>query len=493
MYLLGFDIGSSSVKASVISIETGEAVASAFSPEVEMEMLALHPGWAEQHPDTWVENAIAALNKIKAESNIDLMKVQAIGISYQMHGLVLVDADGVVLRPSIIWCDSRAVEIGNKAFNELGDEYCLSNLLNSPGNFTASKLKWVRDNEPDLYAKIHKAMLPGDYFAFKLTGEITTTASGLSEGIMWNFNDNNVAEKLLEHYGISSDLLPAPMDSFAIQGLVTTKAAKEFGIPSGIPVAYRAGDQPNNAFSLNVLQPGEIAATAGTSGVVYGVTDQVKYDPKSRVNTFLHVNSTENDMRLGVLLCINSTGILNSWLRKNVAENLSYIEMNEKASKVPVGSDGLMFFPFGNGAERVLENKELGAQLEGLNFNIHNKGHMLRAAQEGIVFAFVYGMEIMAQTGITTNVIKAGKANMFLSPIFRNTLAGVTGATIELYDTDGSIGAARGAGIGSGLYKSFDEAFATLKKVDEIKIPEAEQVSYKEAYKAWKKELESKL
>lgn len=493
MYLLGFDIGSSSVKASVVNIETGEAVGSAFSPEIEMEMIAQQAGWAEQHPETWVENAIKALKKISSKNDIDLMQVQAIGISYQMHGLVCLDGEGKVLRPSIIWCDSRAVEIGNNAFNELGDDFCLSNMLNSPGNFTASKLKWVRDNEPEVFNKIHKVMLPGDYFAYKLTSEINTTASGLSEGIMWNFKENKIASELLKHYGISKNLLPTPIDTFTIQGLVTTKAAKEFGIPSGIPVSYRAGDQPNNAFSLNVLYPGEIAATAGTSGVVYGVTDQVKYDPKSRVNTFLHVNSTADMKRLGVLLCINSTGILNSWLRKNVAENLSYADMNDAASDVPVGSDGLMFFPFGNGAERVLENKELGAQLEGLNFNIHSKGHLLRAAQEGIVFAFVYGMEIMQQTGIETQVIKAGKANMFLSPIFRNTLAGVTGATIELYDTDGSIGAARGAGVGAGLYKSFEQAFATLKKVDEIKVPESEQEAYKKAYKEWKKQLDTKL
>ncbi len=493
MYLLGFDIGSSSVKASVLDITTGKAVASAFSPEVEMEMIAKKPGWAEQHPEAWIENAIAALNKIKTNSKIDLMEVQAIGISYQMHGLVVVDENGEVLRPSIIWCDSRAVEIGNKAFNELGPDFCLENYLNSPGNFTASKLKWVHDNENDVYKKAYKMMLPGDYFAYRLTGEINTTRSGLSEGILWNFKENKVADKLLQHYGLSSDLIPEIVDTFAIQGLVTTKASKEFGIPSGIPVAYRAGDQPNNAFSLNVLNPGEIAATAGTSGVVYGVTDQIKYDPKSRVNTFLHVNSLPQDNRLGVLLCINSTGILNSWLRKNVAEGLSYEDMNKEAEKIPVGSDGLMFFPFGNGAERVLENMESSAELEGLNFNIHSRAHMLRAAQEGIVFAFVYGMEIMQQTGIETQIIRAGKANMFLSPIFRETLAGIAGATIELYDTDGSIGAARGAGVGSGLYKSFAEAFKTLEKIDVIKVPENEQNKYQVAYKEWKEKLVKRL
>ncbi|MGE4287836.1 MAG: xylulokinase [Salinivirgaceae bacterium] len=494
MYLLGFDIGSSSVKASLLDIKTGQAVGSAFSPDSEMEMIAQKPGWAEQDPEKWVENAKNALQKIKASTAIDFSAIKAIGISYQMHGLVLVDKNGIVLRPSIIWCDSRAVKIGELANQELGSAYCLSHLLNSPGNFTASKLKWVEANEKDIYKQVYRAMLPGDYFAYRLTGAMKTTRSGLSEGIMWDFKENRVAQKLLDFYGIDASVLPELVDTFSVQGTVNATAAKAFGLPEGIPVAYRAGDQPNNAFSLNVLNPGEIAATAGTSGVVYGVSDQVKFDPKSRVNTFLHVNDSTGEQRLGVLLCLNSTGILNSWLRKNVMSATdSYEQMNELAAKIPVGSEGLMFFPFGNGAERVLENKDLGARLEGLNFNIHSKAHVLRAAQEGIVFSLVYGMEIMEETGIETRVIKAAKANMFLSPLFRDTLAGTTGATIEMYETDGSLGAARGAGVGAGYYKSFGEAFTHLKKLEQIKIPESEQQQYKTAYQVWKKRLNELL
>lgn len=491
MYLLGFDIGSSSVKASLLDVQTGKTVGTAFSPDSEMEMMAHQPGWAEQNPDAWYENAKNALAKVRQKAHVDFSAIQAIGISYQMHGLVLVDKEGNVLRPSIIWCDSRAVKIGEQANQELGSDYCLSHLLNSPGNFTASKLKWVQQNEQDIYKEVHRAMLPGDYFAFRLTGEIKTTRSGLSEGIMWDFKENTVAQKLLDFYGINASVLPEIVDTFSVQGKVTKDAAADFGIPEGIPVAYRAGDQPNNAFSLNVLNPGEIAATAGTSGVVYGVTDQVKFDAKSRVNTFLHVNDAANAQRLGVLLCLNSTGILNSWLRKNVmAADDSYEKMNELAASIPVGSQGLMFFPFGNGAERVLENKDMGARLEGLNFNIHSKAHMMRAAQEGIVFSLVYGMEIMEETGIETKVIRAAKANMFLSPIFRETLAGVTGATIEMYDTDGSLGAARGAGVGAGIYKSYAEAFKQLEKVGVIKVEETERAKYVAAYKIWKARLQ---
>jgi len=489
MYLLGLDIGSSSVKASLLNMETVESETSAVSPEKEMGMIAVKPGWAEQKPEEWYNNAKQAISKIGKSSPHGLKQIKAIGITYQMHGLVLIDKNGEVLRPSIIWCDSRAVDIGQKAFTDLGAEYCLSHYLNSPGNFTASKFRWVIENEKDLAQKTYKMLLPGDYMAYRLTDEINTTQSGLSEGIMWDFQENQIATKLLEYYKINTSLIPDIVDTFSIQGLVTTKAARDLGIPSGIPVSYRAGDQPNNAFSLNVLKPGEMAATAGTSGVMYGVTDQVTYDTKSRVNTFLHVNNTPENKRLGVLLCINSTGILNAWLRHNITENLSYEDMNNIAAQVPVGSENLLFYPFGNGAERVLENHSPGAQLAGLNFNIHHKAHMLRAAQEGIVFALAYGIEILKNNGIDIQVIKAAHTNMFLSNIFRETLCGVTGSGVELYNTDGSLGAARGAGVGAHMYSSFKEAFGGLKLLKKETINPKNQSPYQEAYLNWKNNL----
>jgi xylulokinase len=404
-----------------------------------------------------------------------------------------VDKNQKVLRPSIIWCDSRAAVYGDKAFDEIGGQRCLTNLLNSPGNFTASKLKWVKENEPATFAKVDKIMLPGDYIAMKLTGEAQTTVSGLSEGIMWNFKENDLATMLFDNYGFSSDIIPEIVPTFATSGQLSAKTAAELGLSTKTKVSYRAGDQPNNALSLNVLNPGEIATTAGTSGVVYGVSSEIKYDPQSRVNTFAHVNHTQEDPRLGVLLCINGTGILNAWLKRMVAEDLSYEAMNDLASKVAIGSDGISILPFGNGAERVLQNKNIGSLFSGINFNIHGKGHLLRAAQEGIVFSFKYGMDIMKNIGIDASVIKAGKANMFLSPIFRETLAGISGATIELYNTDGSVGAARGAGVGSGYYKSFNEAFSNLKKLDVIEPNTQNIAAYQEAYENWKAELEKAI
>ena len=490
MYILGFDIGSSSVKVSLINGENGNCVASSFHPKQEMKITAHKAGWAEQEPELWWNNLKLALADVLTESKVDPQNILSIGISYQMHGLVMVDKSQQVLRPSIIWCDSRAAGYGEKAFSEIGAERCLTNLLNSPGNFTASKLKWVKENEPELFNKVYKIMLPGDYIAMKLSGEIQTTVSGLSEGIMWDFKENTLADILFKNYGFSTEIIPAIIPTFSVQSQISASVAKELGLSAKTTISYRAGDQPNNALSLNVLNPGEIATTAGTSGVVYGVSDEIKYDPQSRVNTFAHVNYTKENPRLGVLLCINGTGILNAWLKRMVGENLSYDEMNKLAGEIAIGSNGLSVLPFGNGAERVLNNKNVGSVLGGINFNIHQKGHLLRAAQEGIVFSFKYGMDIMQNIGINASVIRAGKANMFLSPIFRDTLAGITGATIELYNTDGSVGAARGAGVGSGYYKSFGEAFSNLKKLETIVPDNSKKAEYQDAYNNWKKELE---
>ena len=488
MYLLGYDIGSSSVKASLVDAQSGRCVASSFYPKSEATIIAVRPGWAEQDPASWWDYLKSATADVLSASSADPKEIKAIGISYQMHGLVCVDKDQNVLRPSIIWCDSRAVPYGNKAFDAIGHDLCLSHLLNSPGNFTASKLAWVKENEPEIYEKIWKIMLPGDYIAMKLSGEVCTTVSGLSEGMLWDFAENAPAAILLDHYGMDKSLIADIRPTFSEQGRVSAAAAAELGLAEGIPITYRAGDQPNNALSLNVFNPGEIASTAGTSGVVYGVLGDVNYDPKSRVNTFAHVNHTSEQTRLGVLLCINGTGILNSWMKRNVAPELSYPQMNELASTVPVGSDGVSVMPFGNGAERMLENRQAGCSVHGVNFNVHGKAHLLRAAQEGIVFSFKYGIGIMEQMGMNVSKIHAGHANMFLSPIFRQTLAGVTGAVIELYDTDGSVGAAKGAGIGAGIYKDNREAFASLEKLAVIEPSHTQE--YCDAYELWKSRLE---
>jgi xylulokinase len=491
-YLLGYDLGSSSVKVSLMEAATGKTVASAQSPSAEMSMIALHEGWAEQHPDMWWAELVNATHLLRGRFAFHPDDVGAIGISYQMHGLVLVDKQQNVLRPSIIWCDSRAVGIGNQAFKTLGEQFCLENYLNSPANFTASKARWVIENEPNIWDKVDKLMLPGDFIAMKMTGDVRTTASGLSEGIMWNFKRRGVAESLLDNYNIERDAIPELVETFGNQGFMSAHAATELGLAAGTPITYRAGDQPNNAFSLNVLNVGEVAATAGTSGVVYGITDKADFDAQSRVNAFVHVNDSEENTRNGVLLCINGTGISNAWMRRATG-GLSYDEMTAQAAKIPVGTEGVKILPFGNGAERIFNNKQIGASISGLDFNRHSVAHLFRATQEGIVFALNYGLNIMQTVGVKVKTVKAGKANLFLSPLFREAFANTTGATIELFDTDGATGAARGAGIGCGYYKSEKEAFVGLEKINTIEPNASLKDAYTEGYDNWLSVLNEQL
>ena len=492
MKSLGIDIGSSSVKVSLMDIPSGSCVAMATNPVVEMPIEALRTGWAEQDSEMWWHYVKEGIRQIAAKHS--MREVAAIGITYQMHGLVCLDKEGTPLRKSIIWCDSRAVEIGAEACEGIGREFCLSHALNSPGNFTASKLAWVKRFEPDCFARIDKVMLPGDYIAYRLSERISTSISGLSEQILWDFLEERRADFVADWYGIPHALLPEADPSIGVQAYTHAETERELGIPAGTPISYRAGDQPNNAFSLNVMEAGEIAATGGTSGVVYGVTDTPKADPLSRVNTFVHVNHSAQQPRYGILLCINGTGIMNSWIRRNVVQQgLDYGEMNRLAASVPVGSEGLLVIPFGNGAERVLENRCTGAGLCNIDLNRHTTAHILRAAQEGIAYSFRYGIDIMRTLGLVPDVIRAGKANLFLSPLFCQTLATLTGARIELYNTDGALGAARGAALGAGFYKNRDEAFASLRRLETIEPEDNDREVLETGYRAWVQEVESKL
>ena len=494
MLLLGLDLGTSSIKASVVDGSTGKLVASAQFPDTENTISSPQTGWAEQDPEMWWNCIEQAILRCNSTGKYNPKDIQAIGIAYQMHGLVMVDRDFRVLRPSIIWCDSRAVEIGNKAFEAIGAERCLAHLLNSPGNFTASKLAWVKENEPRIYGSVYKIMLPGDFISMKLTGEITTSNSALSEGIFWDFQTNSVSEDVMKHFGFPSNILPNIRPVFSNHGGLSSSIADLLGLKSGVPVTYKAGDQPNNALSLNVLEPGEVAATAGTSGVIYSVSDKVSYDPKSRVNTFAHVNhQMNNENRLGTLLCINGTGILNRWVRDNVTGGMNYQTMNELASKISEGANGLKVLPFGNGAERVLENKTINSTFQGINFNVHTNAHIIRAAQEGIAFSLKYGMDIMVENGTSPSVIRAGKSNMFLSDVFSQTLVNVTGVSVELYDTDGAKGAALGAGIGNQFFSNPKEAFLNMERIGLIEPEVSKSNIYGELYGDWKAYLNSKI
>lgn len=511
MLLLGIDLGTSSVKVAVTDAQTHQLLATAQYPDTEAPILSRQPGWAEQSPETWWQQVKHAIARVNATGFYDPAAIAAIGIAYQMHGLVLVDKDQRVLRDSIIWCDSRAVPYGDRAFDTIGIRRSLEHLLNSPGNFTAAKLAWVKDREPQIYERIDKVLLPGDFIALRFTGEATTSISALSEGIFWDFKTDKLSEDVFRTFGFEKQLFPEVRPVFAAHGGLAKAVADELGLKPGIPVTYKAGDQPNNALSLNVLEPGEVAATAGTSGVIYGVSDELTYDPGSRVNSFAHVNYTPKDRRVGVLLCINGTGILNSWIRDLVGGrglagasgaiksggvleggnvgNWNYERLNELAARIPAGSAGLSVLPFGNGAERIFHNKIIGAQLLNIDLNVHGPAHVYRAGQEGIAFSFRYGLDIMRENGMNPGIIRAGKANMFRSTVFTEAFVNATGVPVELYNSDGSVGAALGAGIGAGIFRNGKEAFAGLRPLQLIEPTKTSP--YEELYAAWKKLLQS--
>ena len=490
MLLLGIDLGTSSIKVSVVDSSTHRCIASAQYPETEADIISLKTGWAEQSPDLWWQHVKQAILKCNATRLYDPKEIAAIGIAYQMHGLVLVDKGQNILRNSIIWCDSRAVEIGDRAFDEIGEEKCLSHLLNSPGNFTASKLAWVKNNEPEIYDRVDKVLLPGDFIAMKLTGNVTTTMSALSEGIFWDFREHSISKDILNYFSFDSSLFPNLQAVFSDHGKLDDSVASDLSFTSGTSVTYKAGDQLNNALSLNVFQPGEVAATAGTSGVIYGVSDQLEYDHQSRINSFAHLNHQQNKNRIGVLLCVNGAGIFNRWVKNMFGAQSSYDALNHAAQDIPVGSGGLFSIPFGNGAERMLNNKIVGAHLHRLDFNIHSQGHLVRSAQEGIAFAFRYGLDIMKENGIQPSIIRAGKANLFLSDVFTQSFVNATGVAVELYQLDGSVGAALGAGIGAGLFKESDLT-GNMKTVKTIEPSPEHQ--YEELYQKWKAVLKAHL
>ncbi len=471
---LGIDIGSSSVKVALIDRE-GRAIAEVREPSQEMPMKSLQAGWAEQDPEMWWQYTCEAIEKIT--SQLETSDILSIGLAHQMHGLVLVDQQGNLLRDAIIWCDSRAVPYGSLLADHIGTKQCLDSMLNLPGNFTASKLAWIREHEPDIYKKIACVMLPGDYICYRLTGELSTTAGNLSEGCFWDFKGHRLSPKILEALGLSIDHFPAILQCMDNHG-VTRGQIDINGLPDEIPVCYKAGDQPNNAYALGVTEPGQVAGTGGTSGVIYAVTDKLVADPSQAVNSFAHFNHSSKTSRIGILLCINSVGILYAWMRRMLGD-LSYGHMEELASRAPVGSDGLAIIPFGNGAERMLGNQPSSASIHGIQLNRHDQSHLIRAALEGLAFSYAHGIEKMRALGVEIHHFRVGNDNLFQSEIFAQSLADLSQCEIEVIECSGAVGAARGGAHGGG------HQLAIQDQIHFTYSPRPLSDSLSEAYQQW--------
>lgn len=493
MHYLGIDLGSSSVKV-CLADANGKEIASAKAPiDGEMEIISTSSGFAEQNPEDWWAMLTHGIKQLKEQGH-NLANVKAIGIAYQMHGLVAMNDSFIPLRPAIIWCDSRAIPLGEKAFQEIGEEKALKKLLNSPGNFTAAKLAWVKNNEPDIYNKIAFIGLPGDWLAARLTGQLNATVSGLSEGIFIDHSTGQISNDVLNAFSIDKNFIKQPGESFRRFGKVLPTWCDEFGFNADAEVCYVAGDQPNNAFSLSAINPGEVAINAGTSGVLYAVSETPVVDMQQRVNTFAHVTHTTNKPSFGVLACVNGTGIQYSWLRHMLANNgdLSFIDLNNLAKTAPPGCDGLHVFSFGNGAERILNNRNIGASFTNINFHKHGPQHLIRAAQEGIAFSLVYCIEIFKEIGIEIKVLKAGSANLFNSPLFRQIVADTSGIPVEVINADGALGAARGAMVGSQAIDIKTIGSEMIQTVARVEPSENTQL-YRQIYNEWLGELQHQL
>lgn len=465
MYTLGLDIGSSSVKACLYDARSFRIVGTSTSPSHEMPITAPEPGWAEQDPEVWWHHTIVACDDLRARHPAAWATVKAIGIGYQMHGLVTLDAGDKPVRPAIIWCDSRAVETGNSITGLIGRQRLLDSNLNTPGNFTVSKMVWMMQNEPDNWSKVAIGMLPGDYIAYRLSGDKTTSKSGLSEMILWNFLTNEIDTLILNNYPSIRAILPKIVPNIGVATSISMESAEMLGLQDDVVLSYRSGDQPNNAFGLGVTEPGSVGINAGTSGVVYAVTDKPVVDVAETFNPFLHVNNNESQKRIGLLLCLNGCGIMNAQIRR-LTKASSYEMMNEKADDVPLGSDGLQIFPFGNGAERMFGNRNLGASIHGWDLVRHNDAHFFSASLEGIAATLSYGIDHMRSLGVNINKIHAGRANLFLSPLFCELIAAIARVDVYLFESDGASAAAKGAAYGAGLINSTTQPADLLGKPD---------------------------
>lgn len=436
MAFLGIDVGTSSVKVSIVG-EDGVILASATAPaSSERAINSPNPNWAEQNPEDWWEDAQQAILNLPLEARL---QVEAIGIAYQMHGLVLVDSQFQPVRPSIIWCDGRNIQESQILAESLGLDALENRLLNKPGTLTLAKLAWVAEHEPETLAKAHTFGLPGDFIAYKLTGEWSTTKSGYSEMVGWDFGASIPFEEGFRKAGWKLPL-PEARPNLEEGAPIQKVIAEKLGLPPSARVTYRAGDQPNNAFGLGVLQQGETAISAGTSGVLYGIGDSSP-GLHEGINRFLHVNS-----QIGVLMCLNGVGSALAFARRTWFQNQSYEALSELASQANP-ENCPYFFPFGNGAERILSERAFSGFTE-LDFNRHNLPELARSVFEGIAFAYRLGSEKMEKAGCLSKVVNGTESGLLKSSFFAQLLANELQVELILSEGDGSTAAARGAALG---------------------------------------------
>jgi len=470
--LLGIDIGTSGSRALLLD-EAGRTQSASADHKA---FRSPQSGWAEQDPDDWWRACQLAVRRVCEASGTQASAIQAIGLSGQMHGAVLVDAAGTVLRPAIIWCDQRT-DAECRWLERTVSESLLLELTSNPAltNFTLTKLLWIRAHEPEIWSRVRHVLLPKDYIRWRLSGEHAIDAADASGTLMLDVAWRRWSTDLLDRVGIEVDVLPQVFESPEICARVSPDGAAAIGVPAGTPIVAGAGDQAAGAVGMGITRPGAVSATIGTSGVVFAATDRPITDPKGRLHTFCHAVPG----RWHVMGVTQAAGLSLRWLRDLVGASggVTYDDLTAEAALVPPGAEGVLWAPYLMGERTPHCDPAIRAALVGLAAN-HSRGHVVRAVLEGVAFSLRDTFTIFSELGVPVDRIVVGGGGA-RSALWRAIQASVYGRAVETIAADegAALGAALLAGVGAGVWKTVDEAVDATVRRGTTTSPDAESVA----------------
>jgi len=482
MWFLGMDVGTGGTRAVVVDSE-GRLISGASSEHAPFR--AEHPGWAEQDPEDWWRAAQEAIRGALAAAPEPRQPIGALALTGQMHGAVMLDEDGGVLRPALIWCDTRTQPECDWLTERIGYERLIELTCNPAlPNFTLTKLLWVKTHQPEIFARIRHVMCPKDYVRYRLTGEFAIDVQEASGTLLLDVTHRRWSQPVAEAAGISESWLPRVFESPEICARISESGAAATGLKAGTPVAAGAGDQGAGAVGMGILRPGSVSATIGTSGVVFAATAEPTKDPKGRLHTFCHAVPGVWHV-MGVT---QSAGLSLRWLRDTFFAGCSYDALSEAAAKVPAGSEGLAWAPYLLGERTPHLDPEVRAAFTGIGMQ-HTAAHFTRAVLEGVAYSLQDTFTLFAELGIPVSGIRLGGGGA-RGGLWRNIQAGVYGHAVEILTAEegGAFGCALMAGVGAGHWSSLDEACGVAIEVAQRIRPEAaEAAAYKTGYASWRK------
>ncbi len=482
MWFLGMDVGTGGTRAVVVD-GAGKLVAGASSDHAPFR--AEHPGWAEQDPEDWWRAAQEAIRGALEATPEPREPIAAMALTGQMHGAVLLDAEGAVLRPSLIWCDTRTQPECDWLTEKIGYERLIELTCNPAlPNFTLTKLLWVKRRQPEIFAKTRHVMCPKDYVRYRLTGEYAIDVQEASGTLLLDVTHRRWSREVAEAAGIAESWLPKLYESPEICARVSAAAAERTGLKAGTPVAAGAGDQGAGAVGMGILQPGSVSATIGTSGVVFAATAEPTRDPKGRLHTFCHAVPG----LWHVMGVTQGAGLSLHWLRETFFAGESYDALSEAAAGVAAGSEGLMWAPYQLGERTPHLDPEVRAAFAGIGVQ-HRAAHFVRAVLEGVAYSLKDTFTLFGELGIPVTAIRLGGGGA-RGALWRGIQAGIYGRTAEVLKAEegGAFGCALLAGVGAGHWANLDEACGQAIEVAARIEPEAGDVAaYKDGYAQWRK------